>query len=307
MDAQIDLMREILGRGDTFSFRAFGHSMFPLIPPGTEVTVRPLRTVPPPVGTVLIAERDGTLVCHRLVRLGRREEGTETRRVYHLRGDNNAMDDPPFEEADVIGELDSIRYGIIGLSSDFVPFKLGGSAWAMFPRPARLGVSVLRRLFSPARRVAETLHGRAVSLSTRSPGIRQVTPGDLGSFQSRAVHLGLAFNRDRTSRLRDDMTQGRALLVEAVRGTDLVGALLVVTGEISGAGWIEFLRLAYPRRGTGLDYDLVEEAIRMLPSLGFRTLNAESDRPLSERRLRRLGFKPREHLHAGSRSWRRRL
>ncbi|MBW2263594.1 MAG: hypothetical protein JRG91_16655, partial [Deltaproteobacteria bacterium] len=45
-DAQIDLMREILERGGTFTFRAFGHSMFPMILPGTEVTVRPLRAVP---------------------------------------------------------------------------------------------------------------------------------------------------------------------------------------------------------------------------------------------------------------------
>jgi hypothetical protein len=302
-DAQIEMMREILARGDTFTFRAFGSSMFPMIPPGTEVTVRPLRTVPPPLGTVLVAERDGTLVCHRLVRLGREDR----RWIYHLRGDNHLTEDPPFDQERILGEVESIRFGKLGLSADFMPLKLTGGLWAMFPKPARLGVRLLRNALAPLKRTLETAHGRLRRHALAPARIREVEPDRLGSFQARAVHLGLAWNRERTSRLRDDIAQGRALLLEAERDDRLEGSLLVVTGEIASQGWLEFLRLAYPRRGTDLDTDLVEHAIDRLPALGFRTLLAENDRPLPARRLRRLGFRQRERLRPGVWTWSRRL
>ena len=107
--------------------------------------------------------------------------------------------------------------------------------------------------------------------------------------------------------LRDDIAAGRAVLLEAVRDGETVGALLAVTGEIAGAAWLEFLRLAYPRRGTGLDYLLVEEASSRLRDLGFHTFHARSDSPLSERRLGRLGFRPRENLGPRGWSWIKRL
>jgi hypothetical protein len=92
-----------------------------------------------------------------------------------------------------------------------------------------------------------------------------------------------------------------------VRADSTAGALLATTGEISGAAWLEFLRLAYPRRGTGLDYVLVEQAARKLRSLGFHTLHARSGSPLSRRRLKRLGFRPREYLGPRGWSWVKRL
>jgi hypothetical protein len=306
-DAQIDLMRDIIGRGDTFTFRAFGHSMFPMIPPGTEITVRPLRSLPPPVGTVVVAERDGTLVCHRLVKLTRTSTDEGIRWRFHLRGDNLAVEDPPFDEAMIVGEIDSLRFGKMSFSADLLPYKLTGSAWASFPRPARLGLSVLRALSLPGRRAVETIHGRLQRISGGRVEIRVVEPPSLASFQGRAVHLGLAWNRDRTARLREDLEAGRALLLEANLDDRLIGSLLAVTGEITGASWLEYLRLAYPRRGTGLDYRLVERAIRDLPALGFRTLHAQSGRPLSERRLKKLGFRRRERLGDSSWTWVRRL
>jgi hypothetical protein len=306
-DAQIDLMREILARGGTFTFRAFGHSMFPMILPGTEVTVRPLRTVPPPLGTVLVVERDGSLVCHRLVRVRResREAGHDW--VYHLRGDNHEVDDPPFEESQVLGEVESLRFGKFGISADFVPYRVTGNMWALFPRPARLAMGLVRRLSAPGRRGAETVHGMLQRAVRSRPVVSAISSDELGPFQGRAVHLGVAWNRDRTDVLRDDVAAGRALLLEAVRDDEIVGALLAVTGEIAGAAWLEFLRLAYPRRGTGLDYVLVEEASTRLRDLGFHTLHARSDSPLSERRLARLGFRPRENLGLRGWSWVKRL
>ncbi len=303
-DAQIDLMREILERGGTFTFRAFGHSMFPMILPGTEVTVRPLRSVPPPLGTVLVAERDGSLVCHRLVRVRREDSG---RWVYHLRGDNHEADDPPFDESKVLGEIESLRFGKFGISADFVPYRVTGNMWALFPRPARLAMGLVRRLAAPGRRGVETVHGMVQRAARARPDVTAITAGELGPFQGRAVHLGVAWNRDRTDILRDDIEAGRALLLEALREGRTVGALLAVTGEISGAAWLEFLRLAYPRRGTGLDYLLVEEATERLRDLGFNTFHARSGSPLSERRLGRLGFRPRENLGLRGWSWVKRL
>lgn len=306
-DAQIDLMREILERGGTFAFRAFGHSMFPMILPGTEVTVRPLRNVPPPIGTVLVAERDGTLVCHRLVRVRREGQGEAGRWVYHLRGDNLSVDDPPFHESQVLGEVESLRFGKFGISADFVPYRLTGNAWALFPRPARIAMGVVRRVLEPGRRVMETAHGMVQRAVMPQPRVHAIGPAELGSFQGRAVHLGIAWNRDRTGVLRGDMDDGRALLLEALREGQTVGALLAVTGEIAGAAWLEFLRLAYPRRGTGVDYVLVEEAMRRLHELGFHSFHTRSGNPLSERRLRNLGFRPRENLGLRGWSWAKRL
>ncbi len=306
-DAQIDLMREILERGGTFTFRAFGHSMFPMILPGTEVTVRPLRSVPPPLGTVLVAERDGSLVCHRLVRVRRQEHGGGHRWVYHLRGDNHEADDPPFDESKVIGEIESLRFGKFGISADFVPYRVTGNMWALFPRPARLAMGLVRRLAAPGRRGVETVHGMLQRAVRTRPDVAAISAEDLGSFQGRAVHLGVAWNRDRSDVLRDDIMAGRALLLEAVREDETAGALLAVTGEIAGAAWLEFLRLAYPRRGTGLDYLLVDEASDRLRDLGFNTFHARSGSPLSERRLGRLGFRPRENLGLRGWSWVKRL
>ena len=306
-DAQIDLMREILERGGTFTFRAFGHSMFPMILPGTEVTVRPLRTVPPPLGTVLVAERDGSLVCHRLVRVRRERRAAGHVWVYHLRGDNLELDDPPFDESKILGEIESLRFGKFGISADFVPYRVTGSMWALFPRPARLAMGLVRRLAAPGRRGVETVHGMAQRATLPRPDIRAISAAELGPFQGRGVHLGVAWNRDRTGVLKDDIAAGRALLLEAARDGEIVGALLAVTGEISGAAWLEFLRLAYPRRGTGLDYLLVEEASTRLRDLGFHTFHARSDSPLSERRLGRLGFRPRENLGLRGWTWVKRL
>lgn len=306
-DAQIDLMREILERGGTFAFRAFGHSMFPMILPGTEVTVRPLRTVPPPLGTVLVAERDGSLVCHRLVRVRGEKRDGEHRWVYHLRGDNHEVDDPPLDESKILGEIESLRFGKFGISADFVPYRFTGNMWALFPRPARLAMGLVRRMGAPGRRGVETVHGMLQRAVRGRPLVSGISAAELGSFQGRAVHLGVAWNRDRTGSLRDDISAGRALLLEAVRDGETVGALLAVTGEISGAAWLEFLRLAYPRRGTGLDYLLVEEASSRLCALGFHTFHARSDSPMSERRLGRLGFRPRENLGLRGWSWVKRL
>jgi hypothetical protein len=147
----------------------------------------------------------------------------------------------------------------------------------------------------------------AVRAVLEAPGVRAIGPDDLGPFQGRAVHLGIAWNRDRSGALRDDLASGRALLLEAVRGERMVGALLAVTGEIESAAYVEFLRLAYPRRGTGTDRLLVEEAARRLVTMGFATLGTRSDSPLGERSLRRLGFRPRENLGPRGWSWTRRL
>ncbi|MBW2263884.1 MAG: hypothetical protein JRG91_18140 [Deltaproteobacteria bacterium] len=278
-----------------------------MILPGTEVTVRPLRAVPPPLGTVLVAERDGSLVCHRLVKVRGEDREGEHRWVYHLRGDNHEADDPPLDETKVLGEIESLRFGKFGISADFVPYRVTGNMWAMFPRPARLAMGLVRRLAAPGRRGVETVHGMLQRAVRARPEVNVITAEELGPFQGRAVHLGVAWNRDRTGALRDDIAAGRALLLEAMRAGETEGALLAVTGEIAGAAWLEFLRLAYPRRGTGLDYVLVEESSSRLRDLGFHTFHARSDSPLSERRLGRLGFRPRENLGLRGWSWVKRL
>jgi len=306
-DAQIELMREILSKGGHFTFRAFGHSMFPMILPGTEVTVRPLRTTPPPVGTVLVAEREGTLVCHRLVKVRREGRGSEARWIYHMRGDNHSTEDPPFDEAKVLGEVESLRFGTIGISADFAPYRLTGNMWALFPRPARLAVGILRWMLDPGRRLLETAHGSAARIFLPDPRIRVVDEEGLGEFQSRALHLGIAWSRERSVTLAEDLCEGRAVLLEADRDGATAGALLAVTGEIAGSAWLEFLRLAHPRRGTGLDYLLVEEAVRHLRDRGFRILRVRSGAPLSDRRLRRLGFRPDEGLGARGWAWSKRI
>ena len=67
-DPFLDLLREALQRGRTVTIRARGHSMRPLVPDGSKVTLVPLAG-PPKVGEIVAYGRGRQLVIHRVSRV----------------------------------------------------------------------------------------------------------------------------------------------------------------------------------------------------------------------------------------------
>ena len=65
--AEDSLLKERLARGQLISFTARGASMRPWICDGDEVSLAPLRGSKPRLGEVLLYERGGVLILHRLL------------------------------------------------------------------------------------------------------------------------------------------------------------------------------------------------------------------------------------------------
>jgi hypothetical protein len=93
------LAAELLREGRCVSLPATGTSMRPLLPPGGNVTVHPVRLDEVRLGdVVVVVGATGTLVAHRLMRV------TPTSLV--LRGDAMPDDDPPVPHAALVGRVD---------------------------------------------------------------------------------------------------------------------------------------------------------------------------------------------------------
>jgi hypothetical protein len=150
----LELIRDAVSRGTSFTFKAHGSSMFPLIPGGTEVTVERIGEMPPAAGAIIVALRGGRLFCHRLVET-RREPGGRLRFI--LKGDNHRQCDEPFGEDDIVGEVSRVRIGPLDLSSRQPLYRAAGTLWMRHPGPAILGMRIAWKLSWPARRALRSL------------------------------------------------------------------------------------------------------------------------------------------------------
>ena len=98
------LFAEVLERFGALTFRAAGHSMLPSISSGqlvavTDVTIDDVRP-----GDVILYQRDGRLVAHRLVRIAR-DAGDW---LLVARGDAHWACDSPITSAQLVGRLAGI-------------------------------------------------------------------------------------------------------------------------------------------------------------------------------------------------------
>jgi signal peptidase I len=93
----IQLAAAHVRRGGTVHVRVVGISMLPLLRPGDEIIVAPLRPEGPQVGEVLMVVNRRGLLTHRVV-------ARKATTVY-TRGDNATGDDPPNALSDVVGRV----------------------------------------------------------------------------------------------------------------------------------------------------------------------------------------------------------
>jgi len=113
----LEFMREILGRGVDFRFRARGLSMSPFIKDGDLISVSPVSKVKPSLGKVVafVQPVSGALIVHRVV--GRR--GT----AFLIQGDNTGgKPDGLFQPEDILGCVTGVernsRQVVVGLGPE---------------------------------------------------------------------------------------------------------------------------------------------------------------------------------------------
>jgi signal peptidase I len=91
------LARELLREGCIVEIPVGTGSMQPLLAPGSTVRVEPARAADVVPGDVVVVEKNGRLICHRLIR--------KTAASVVTRGDALSGDDEPLPLAAVVGRV----------------------------------------------------------------------------------------------------------------------------------------------------------------------------------------------------------
>jgi|GEM_PF-5374831 len=126
----ISLLRDAVSLGIPFTFKASGGSMFPTIPNRAKITIENFDSMPPKVGTICVAQRNGNLVCHRFIGIKKTEDG---RTLFLLKGDSHKYPDPPYEENDMLGKVTEIILGSLKIKTDILPMRIAGYICINFP------------------------------------------------------------------------------------------------------------------------------------------------------------------------------
>jgi signal peptidase I len=103
-----DVIAEVLAKGHSARFTATGDSMHPFIRSGQQLVV---EGVDPRVlrrGDVVLARLERGLTAHRIVTIERRGDVVVS---ITTRGDNCSLDDPPFAPDQLVGRINSLRWG----------------------------------------------------------------------------------------------------------------------------------------------------------------------------------------------------
>lgn len=106
-------------RPATMRIRAYGRSMWPLVPPGTELEVEPLGERRPEPGEIAVGVRAGRLIAHRVVRV-ERNGGVVTR------GDAHSVEDPAWRPGDLVGTVTAAVVGGLRVPLDGAAARLLG-------------------------------------------------------------------------------------------------------------------------------------------------------------------------------------
>lgn len=103
-----DLIAEVLAKGHRARFTAAGDSMHPFIRSGQRLVVEGIDPGALRRGDVVLARLERGLTAHRVVHIERR--GGEVISIT-TRGDNCALDDPPFSPDQLVGKINTRRWG----------------------------------------------------------------------------------------------------------------------------------------------------------------------------------------------------
>lgn len=102
----VDLLAELLQRGEAIEFRARGGSMSPIIRDGDRLRIEPVQAGQLRCGDIIAYRRGGRLFVHRY--LGRWPDSGALR----TRGDFHTRVEPPLDPSEVLGRVTAVgRYG----------------------------------------------------------------------------------------------------------------------------------------------------------------------------------------------------
>lgn len=210
--------------------RAYGRSMWPFVPPGTELEVEPLGGRLPEVGEIAVGVRDGRVIAHRVVRV---DSGARPP-VVLTRGDAHASNDAPWAATELLGVVRAATLAGVRVPLDRAPAVLFGRAVAKHPRVV---AAVRRGVAQPAARAGRLAAVLAARAATAS-GVLAVSVAPLGPADERDLDrllllhgLDLAADAERRG-----TTLARALGDGAALGARLAGRL---AGAVLPAGWLE--------------------------------------------------------------------
>lgn len=209
--------------------RAYGRSMWPFVPPGSELEVAPLDGRLPVPGEIVVGVRGGHVTAHRVVRVD--GAGSPPRIV--TRGDAFDAEDAPWTSAELVGVVrQATVYGVSVNLDGFAPAVLG-RALAEHPGIARVAREVAR----PVARLGRLAAVAAFRAATAG-GVVSVTVATLGPGDERALDrllllhgLDLAATAERRG-----TTVARELLDGRTLGARLGGRL---AGAVLPAGRLE--------------------------------------------------------------------
>jgi signal peptidase len=102
-----EVLAEVLANGHGARFTATGDSMHPFIRSGQQLVVEAVDPRALRRGDVVLARLERGLTAHRVVRIERR--GDEVVSIT-TRGDNCALDDPPFGPDRLVGRIKGFRW-----------------------------------------------------------------------------------------------------------------------------------------------------------------------------------------------------
>ena len=142
-----------------------GTSMRPLIREGDRCRFVPLSGQPSPGDILLVAEPDGRLVGHRLIRVA--EAGEET--LYICKGDSNINPDAPARTNQIIGKMTDIRKRRFVMHADQGLARWWGRLLVRWPGLSRL-IRQYLRAERRLRRLRQPKGGQAAAGGPASAG-----------------------------------------------------------------------------------------------------------------------------------------
>jgi hypothetical protein len=259
----VDLVLDLLGppaaaaegtaTGD-LPIRAWGRSMWPLIPPGSRLAIDRDRSRLRP-GDVAVGVRHGRVVAHRVVRV---EDDAGAVRV-STRGDALAGEDPPWRPDELLGVVEAIVLGGVEFRFDRGAGRAIG-AWAVrHPDLVRSAGRLLSRAVGACRAA-----GALGMLASDRLGVLPLAERDLGPADAAAVdRLRLSLGvRDDSPGAGGDAVRGRGVFLG-----DRLGAARVERAIPGGVGG-ETLLLVHPLLAGAADRRLApggEAAVRRIP------------------------------------------
>jgi signal peptidase I len=104
--AFVEIVSEVLGRGNSVRFRAKGTSMHPTIREGEVVTVEPVQPAGIRRGDIILYRSGRGVFAHRVVRVTRRVGGSV---ALLLRGDASQTCDEPVKGSAVLGRVVAVE------------------------------------------------------------------------------------------------------------------------------------------------------------------------------------------------------